>query len=68
MRYSITTHDAWGQVLVGDYATLAEARAVFVAMQQDPWYRQDGTVRGIELVEVNGQGERVRLEWFGLEP
>ncbi|MFM7235972.1 MAG: hypothetical protein ACKOYK_04250 [Cyanobium sp.] len=65
MAYSITTHDAWGQVPVGEYESLELARAVFVAMQQDPWYRQDGTVKGIELVEVNAQGERVRLEWFG---
>ena len=65
MAYSITTHDAWGQVPVGEYATLAEAREVFAAMQQDPWYRQDGTVKGIDLVETTPEGERVRLEWFG---
>jgi hypothetical protein len=65
MAYSITTHDAWGQVPVGDYESLAEARAVFAAMQQDPWYRQDGTVKGLELVETTPEGERARLEWFG---
>lgn len=65
MTFSITTHDAWGQVPVGDYAQLEEARAAFEALRQDPWYRQDGSVKGIELVEINPQGERQRLEWVG---
>lgn len=65
MTYRLFTHDAWGQVPVGDYASLEEARQAFEALRQDPWYGQDGTVKGIELVEITPQGERQRLEWFG---
>jgi len=41
-----------------------EARQAFDALRQDAWYRQDGTVKGIELVQTMAQGERQRLEWF----
>lgn len=65
MTFSIYTHDSWGQVHVGDYSTLEAAREVFGALRQDSWYGQDGTVKGIELVQIMPQGERQRLEWFG---
>lgn len=63
MRYGIHTHDAWGVVPVGEFASLEEARQVLEAMRQDPWYRSDGTVRGLELVAHTPDGERQRLEW-----
>jgi hypothetical protein len=64
MAYSIYTHDSWGQVPVGDFDSLEEARQAFEALRQDAWYGQDGTVKGIELVQTTAQGERQRLEWF----
>jgi hypothetical protein len=65
MTYSIYTHDSWGQVHVGDFGALEAAREAFNALRQDAWYGQDGTVKGIELVQTTAQGERVRMEWFG---
>jgi hypothetical protein len=49
---------------VGDFDSLEEARQAFDALRQDAWYGQDGTVKGIELVQTTAQGERQRLEWF----
>lgn len=51
-------------VPIGDYSSLEEAREAFTALCEDPWYRQDGTVKGIELVETSPQGTRQRIEWF----
>ena len=68
MPFAIYTHDAWGVVHVGDYATLEDARTVFSALREDPWYAQDGTVRGIELARINPQGQRERLDWFAIQP
>lgn len=65
MTFSLYTHDSWGQVPVGEFASLEDARQAFDALRQDPWYTQDGTVKGIELVQVTPQGERHRLFWFG---
>lgn len=65
MSFSIYTHDSWGQVHVGDFASLEDARQAFIALRQDAWYGQDGTVKGIELVQTTAQGERQRLDWFG---
>lgn len=65
MTFSIYTHDSWGQIHVGDFGSLKEAREVFGAMRQDTWYGLDGTVKGIELVQTTAPGERQRLEWFG---
>lgn len=65
MPFSIYTHDSWGQVHVGDFSSLEDARQAFIALRQDAWYGQDGTVKGIELVQTTAQGERQRLEWFG---
>jgi len=64
MSYSIRTHDSWGVVPVGDFQTLEEARQAFSALCQDPWYKADGTVKGVELV-VNSEAEEAqRLDWF----
>jgi len=64
MTYSLFTHDAWGVVRVGDFASLEEARIAFAAIVQDPWYRRDGTVRGVELVLGSDAGSGQRLDWF----
>jgi hypothetical protein len=64
MSFSIYTHDSWGQVHVGDFASLEDARQAFLALRQDAWYGQDGTVKGIELVQTTAKGERQRLDWF----
>jgi len=67
MTFSIRTHDSWGVVPVGDFPTLEEARQVFSALCQDPWYGADGTVKGVELVQTNLAGEAQRLEWFAFQ-
>ncbi|MEY2644158.1 MAG: hypothetical protein RLZZ611_807 [Cyanobacteriota bacterium] len=64
MTYLILTHDAWGVVTVGDFTGLDEARQAFAALCQDPWYRQDGTVRALELVMHGPAGDVQRLDWF----
>ena len=70
MSFRICTHDAWGVVLVGEFESLEEARQAFASLCQDPWYRQDGTVRGVELLDAGqaaaGQpgGSPQRLDWF----
>ena len=64
MTFSIRTHDSWGVVPVGDFQTLEQARQVFKSLCQDPWYKADGTVKGVELVVVSEAGEGQRLEWF----
>lgn len=80
MTFSINTHDAWGIVKVGCFASLEEAREAFATLCQDPWYQQDGGVKGLELVDDgdrNGDakgrvGDRDpgtsarRLAWFSL--
>jgi len=80
MAFSINTHDAWGIVKVGCFTSLEEAREAFATLCQDPWYQQDGGVKGLELVDDgdgNGgakgrAGDRGpgtsarRLEWFSL--
>jgi hypothetical protein len=67
MTFSIRTHDSWGVVPVGDFQTLEEARQVFSALCQDPWYKADGTVKGVELVQTSQAGEAQRLEWFAFQ-
>ena len=62
--YALYTHDSWGQVKVAEFPTEAEARQAFGTLCQDPWYRQDGTVRGLELVRISADGEGHRLDWF----
>jgi hypothetical protein len=67
MTFRIRTHDSWGVVPVGDFQTLEEARQVFSALCQDPWYEADGTVKGVELVQTSLAGEAQRLEWFAFQ-
>ena len=64
MTFSIRTHDSWGVVPIGDFQSLDEARQFFTALCQDPWYKADGTVRGVELVQASPLGEAQRLDWF----
>jgi len=64
MTFSIRTHDSWGVVPVGDFQSIEEARQVFDDLCQDPWYKADGIVRGVELVVNSEAGERQRLDWF----
>jgi hypothetical protein len=67
MTFSIRTHDSWGVVPVGDFQTLEQARQVFSDLCQDPWYKADGTVKGVELVVDSEAGEGQRLEWFSFQ-
>jgi hypothetical protein len=63
MSFSISTHDSWGVVQVAECESLEEARNLFSQLCQDPWYREDGTVRGIELTEQSPNGNKQRLDW-----
>lgn len=63
MAFSIHTHDAWGTIQVAEFSSLEEARTAFSELCQDPWYRQDGGVKGLELVHSR-EGSSERLEWF----
>jgi hypothetical protein len=51
-------------VPVRDFQSLEEARQVFTDICQDPWYKSDGSVKGVELVQVSPAGEAQRLDWF----
>jgi hypothetical protein len=64
MPYRIKTHDAWGSTPVGDFPSLEAARQAFSSLCQDPWYRQDGTVKGLELLEIQADSQGQRLDWF----
>lgn len=64
MTFAIHTHDAWGIVKVGTFQSPEQARKAFAALCQDPWYQQDGGVRGLELVEEGKDGTTQRLDWF----
>lgn len=64
MTYAVNTHDSWGIVQVGEFQTLEEARKVFSSICEDPWYKSDGTVRGVELVLGADAGGSQRLDWF----
>lgn len=63
MTFRLKTHDAWGSTPVGDFPSLEAARQAFSSICQDPWYQQDATVKGIELVEVQADGQSQRLDW-----
>jgi hypothetical protein len=67
MSYSLYTHDSWGVLKIADFPSLDEARQAFGSLCEDPWYRNDGTVKGIELVQANPAGEAQRLDWFGFQ-
>jgi hypothetical protein len=62
MTYAVNTHDSWGILQVGNYQSLEEAKQVFASICEDPWYKSDGTVNGVELVDNAGASQR--LEWF----
>ena len=64
MAFSLWTHDAWGVVKVGMFETLAEARQAFAELAQDPWYKADGTVRGVELRNDAEPSGMQRLDWI----
>jgi hypothetical protein len=64
MPFRLYTHDGWGKVPVGEFATLEEARSAFSTLGQDPWYRNDGSVKAIELVESGVAAEDRRLDWL----
>jgi hypothetical protein len=67
MAFSIRTHDSWGVVPVGDFQSIEEARQVFADLCQDPWYKADGTVKGVELLVNSEAGEGQRLDWFSFQ-
>ena len=62
MTFDINTHDSWGVVNVGNFQTIEEARKVFASICEDPWYKSDGTVKGVELVDNAGSSQR--LDWY----
>jgi len=64
MTYVVNTHDSWGVVQVGIFSSLEEARTVFSSICDDPWYKSDGTVKGVELVQGAATRASQRLDWF----
>jgi hypothetical protein len=62
MSYAVNTHDSWGILQVGNYQSLEEAKQVFASICEDPWYKSDGTAKGVELVDNAGASQR--LKWF----
>jgi hypothetical protein len=67
MTFTIKTHDAWGTVTVGKFQTLEEARKAFVSLCQDPWYKSDGGVKGVEILEDRGPGGGIRRDWYAFK-
>jgi hypothetical protein len=67
MTFTIYTHDSWGIVPVGNFESLEEARRVFSDLCNDPWYKDDGTVKGVELVQATEADGVQRLDWFGFK-
>jgi hypothetical protein len=63
MTFAVKTHDSWGILQVGNFPSLEEARKVFASICEDPWYRSDGTVKGVELVQGTDAGASLRLDW-----
>ncbi len=63
MTYRIDTHDGWGVVTVGRFESLEQASRAFDELCQDPWYRQDGSVRGIELLDDSDPRSPQCLQW-----
>ena len=64
MTFTIQTHDSWGTVKVGTFQSLAQARKVFSSLCDDPWYKSDGMVKGVELLQDADHGEGTRIDWF----
>jgi hypothetical protein len=67
MTLSIHTHDAWGNVNVGEFLSLDEAKHAFEQLCNDPWYRNDGTVKGLELIQTDAAGSVERLAWHAFD-
>jgi len=67
MNFTIKTHDSWGIVKVGSFQSLEEARKVFSSLCEDPWYKSDGMVKGVELLQDAEQGEDIRMDWFAFQ-
>jgi hypothetical protein len=53
-------------VRIGSFESLDQARKAFAELCQDPWYLQDGGVRGLELAQEGDGGASQRLEWFAV--
>lgn len=66
MAFLINTHDSWGVVTVGTFQSLEEARQAFASLCADPWYKNDGMAKGIELLEKTAGGHQ-RLDWFAFK-
>ena len=64
MTYVVNTHDSLGVVQVGSFSSLDEARTVFSSICDDPWYKSDGIVKGVELVQGAAASASQRLDWF----
>lgn len=67
MTFTIYTHDSWGIVPVGNFESLEEARRAFSDLCNDPWYRDDGTVQGVELVQTSAANDAQQLDWFAFK-
>lgn len=59
MRYNLYLQDSWGRTHVGGFDLLQSAQEAFEALRADRWCQDDGTVRGLTLVEQTLEGERV---------
>lgn len=64
MPFAIYTHDSWGVVKVASFKTLGEAQQVFSAVCCDPWYQQDGGVKGWSWFRIPRMGQA--KDWTGL--
>lgn len=67
MAFTIYTHDSWGVVAVGNFPSIQQAREAFSALCNDPWYQQDGTIKGLELVQDTQDGRGQRLDWLAFQ-
>jgi len=64
MTYTVLSHDAWGSADVGSFASLEQAREVFLALQNDRWFLADGSVRGLSIVQQTSGSEPCTVERF----
>ncbi|MFO0018240.1 MAG: hypothetical protein ACK52U_17035 [Synechococcaceae cyanobacterium] len=58
MQYRLVIQDSWGRTEVGSFEALEPAQEAFEALRQDRWCNDDGTVRGLSLLEQGAEGER----------
>jgi hypothetical protein len=54
-------------VNVGEFLSLDEAKHAFEQLCNDPWYRNDGTVKGLELIQTDAAGSVERLAWHAFD-